>query len=86
MWCEEEGREDLLEEWDDPSKGPEEVTPASNEKVQWKCGKVECGWTWDALVSAGPDTSPLSQLNLGSCVPVTTQLIPLIHSDMLKLS
>jgi len=37
-------------------------------------------------LGAGPDTSPLSQLNLSSCVPVTTQLIPLIHSDMLKLS
>ena len=35
---------------------------------------------------AGPDTSPLSQLNLSSCVPVTTQLISLIHSEMLKLS
>ena len=35
---------------------------------------------------AGPDTSPLSQLNLSSCVPVTTQLIPPIHSEMLKLS
>ena len=35
---------------------------------------------------AGPDTCPLSQLNLSSCVPVTNQLIPLIHSDMLKLS
>ena len=31
-------------------------------------------------------TSPLSQLNLSSCVPVTTQLIPLIHSEMLNLS
>ena len=37
-------------------------------------------------LEAGPDTSPLSQLNLSSCVPVTTQLIPLIHSEMLKLS
>ena len=35
---------------------------------------------------AGPYTSPLSQLNLSSCVPVTTQLISLIHSEMLKLS
>ena len=35
---------------------------------------------------AGPYTSPLSQLNLSSCVPATTQLIPLIHSEMLKLS
>ena len=28
------------------------------------------------LLAAGPDTSPLSQLNLSSCVPITTQLIP----------
>ena len=37
------------------------------------------------VLEAGPDTSPLSQLNLSSCVPVTTQLISLIHSEMLKL-
>jgi len=50
-WCEEEGREDLLEEWADPNKGPDEVTRASTTaKVQWKCGKVECGWTWYATV------------------------------------
>ena len=35
---------------------------------------------------AGPDTSTLSQLNLSDCVSVTTQLIPLIHSEVLKLS
>ena len=35
---------------------------------------------------AGSDTSPFSKLNLSSRVPVTTQLIPLIHSEMLKLS
>ena len=39
-----------------------------------------------SAVEAGPDTSPLSQLNLSSGVPVTTQLISLIHSEMLKLS
>ena len=37
-------------------------------------------------VKAGPDTIPLSQLNLSSCVPITTQIVPLIHSEMLKLS
>ena len=42
--------------------------------------------TRDPACAAGPDTSPLSQLNLSSCVPVTTQLISLIHSEMLKLS
>ena len=46
---------------------------------------VMLGSTLIAL-AAGPDTSPLSQLNLSSCVPVTTQLISLIHSEMLKLS
>jgi len=40
----------------------------------------------EPALRAGPDTSPLSQLNLSSCVPVTTQLISLIHSEMLKLS
>ena len=34
---------------------------------------------------AGPNTCPLCQLNLSSCAPVTSQLIPLIHSEMLKL-
>ena len=37
-----------------------------------------------AEVVAGPHTSPLSQLNLSDCVSVTTQLIPLIHSEVLK--
>ena len=40
----------------------------------------------DPTAKAGPDTSPLSQLNLCIRVPVTTQLISLIHSEMLKLS
>jgi len=40
----------------------------------------------DPVLQAGPDTSPLSQLNSSSCVPITTQLIPLIQSEMLKLS
>ena len=62
-WCEENGREDLMEEWDDPTKGPEDVTRASHAKVQWKCGKVECGWTWIARVadrtkSKGPTGCP----------------------------
>ena len=35
---------------------------------------------------AGPCTSPHSQLISSSGVPVTTQLIPLIHFMMLKLS
>ena len=36
--------------------------------------------------TAGPDTSPLYQLNLSSYVPVPTELIPLVHIDILKLS
>ena len=36
--------------------------------------------------AAGADTRPLSQLNLSKCVPESTQIIPLIHSEMLKLS
>ena len=50
-WCPANGREDLLEEWDDPVKGPHEVTRASIEKVWWKCGKEECGGhRWGAAV------------------------------------
>ena len=37
-------------------------------------------------LAARPYTSPLSQLNLSSRVPVTTRLNPLIHSEMIKLS
>ena len=40
----------------------------------------------DAIMQARPYTTPLTQLNLSSCVPVTTQLIPLIHSEMLNSS
>ena len=35
---------------------------------------------------SGPYTSPISQLNISNCVPVRPQLIPLTHSQMLKLS
>ena len=55
-------------------------------------GIVDVGTKYDVYLiakdlTAGPyTTSPLSQLNLSSCVPVTTQIIPLIHSEMLKLS
>jgi len=40
----------------------------------------------DEQLQAGPSTGPLSQLNLSIFVPVTTQPIPLIYSEMLKLS
>jgi len=49
-WCPVHGREDLLEEWDEPSKGPHEVTRGSTEKVWWKCGKDGCGHRWDTTV------------------------------------
>jgi hypothetical protein len=49
-WCPANGREDLLDEWDDPDKGPHEVTRGSNQKVWWKCVKEECGHRWGAQV------------------------------------
>ena len=46
-WCREVGREDLLEEWDDPHRGPGEVTRGSpSVMVRWKCR--ECGHGWPA--------------------------------------
>ena len=53
-----------------------------------KAGSSSYGYQYlkDVDPAAGPDTSPLSQLSFSRCVPVTTQLIPLIHSEMLKLS
>ena len=50
-WCPSHGREDLLEEWDEPVRGTHEVTRASNQKVWWKCGKEECGHRWGAAIS-----------------------------------
>jgi len=50
-WCPANGREDLLEEWDEPGKGPHEVTRASNQKAWWRCGKEECGYRWSARVA-----------------------------------
>jgi len=49
-WCPAHGREDLLEEWDEPSRGAHEVTRGSTEKVWWKCGKEVCGHRWGAVV------------------------------------
>ena len=51
-WCPAHGREDLLGEWDDPAKGPHEVTRGSIEKVWWKCGKEACGHRWAARVGS----------------------------------
>ena len=49
-WCPRHGREDLLEEWDEPIRGAHEVSRGSREKVWWKCGKEECGHRWGAQV------------------------------------
>jgi rubrerythrin len=50
VWCEENGElgERILEEWDDPEKGPEEVTRGSKYRARWKCR--ECGRTFHACV------------------------------------
>jgi hypothetical protein len=51
-WCPANGRDDLLEEWDDPSKGPHEVTWGSaTVRVRWKCKESECGHTWQDLTN-----------------------------------
>ena len=42
-WCPAHGREDLLEEWDDPSKGAHEVTRGSKEKVWGSAGRTGAG-------------------------------------------
>ena len=56
-------------------------------EVDWREEKTKAVfYEFDEDGEAGPYTSPLSQLNLSSCVPVTTQIIPLIHSEMLKLT
>jgi hypothetical protein len=48
--CEEsEGRLARLPgEWHHPTKRMEDFTPASTEKVPWKCG--QCEWEWNAKV------------------------------------
>ena len=51
VWCRETGREDLLEEWAHPDKGPLEVTRGASEKVPWTCGK--CGGTGEARIAQG---------------------------------
>lgn len=42
LWCEHNGKANLLQEWDYEKNGelkPEKVSYASNRKVWWKCGK-----------------------------------------------
>jgi hypothetical protein len=52
VWCEENGElgERILEEWDDPEMGPEEVTRGAKYRARWKCR--ECGRTFHAQVYA----------------------------------
>ena len=80
---------------DDTDKAPHtDAAEASKASVRTSLnvGKIGKGWLSNTpgavlkRLEAGPYTSPLSQLNLSSCVSVTTQLIPLIHSGVLKLS
>ena len=49
VWCGENGREDLLEEWAHVDKAPQDFLRGSAAKVPWECGT--CGWEWDAKVS-----------------------------------
>ena len=60
VWCEENGElgERILEEWDDPEKGPEDVTRGSNYRARWKCR--ECGRTFHAQVHARTTGSKVS--------------------------
>ena len=57
VWCEENGElgERILEEWDDPEMGPEEVTRGSTYSARWKCR--ECGRTLHAQVGHRTRTS-----------------------------
>jgi hypothetical protein len=50
VWCEENGElgERILEEWDYPEKGPEDVTRGSTYRARWKCR--ECGRTFHTQV------------------------------------
>ena len=46
-WCKNNGREDLLKEWNYEKNGnfkPEHIAPKSGKKVWWKCSK--CGYEW----------------------------------------
>jgi len=67
-WCAAHGRQDLLEEWDDPSKGTHEVTRGSKAKVWWKCGKEGCGHRWGAQVK--------NRVTLGTGCPACAGRVP----------
>jgi hypothetical protein len=41
VWCGKNGRGDVLADWANPDKAPDEITPGSSERVPWKCGT--CG-------------------------------------------
>jgi DNA-directed RNA polymerase subunit RPC12/RpoP len=50
LTCEESGGRlvHLPGEWNHPTKRMEDCTPASREKVPWRCGA--CEWEWDARI------------------------------------
>jgi len=54
-------------------------------KEMFRSGVVK-GVISNGVLEARPYTTPLSHLTFSSCAPVTTQLIPLKHSEMPKLS
>lgn len=51
-WCKENGRENLLEEWDETSTTlkPCEVSRSSKESIRWICGV--CGYSWTDSICA----------------------------------
>jgi len=71
-WCPAHGREDLLEEWDEPVRGAHDVTRASAEKVWWKCGKEECGHRWRAQVGSRTRGTPAGCPACAGKVPTAT--------------
>jgi RNase P subunit RPR2 len=58
--CEESGGRlaHLPGEWHHPTKRMDDCTPASDEKVPWRCGK--CEWEWNAAIRARTRSNRLS--------------------------
>ena len=71
-WCEANGRQDLLQEWDDPSKEPEDVGRSSMQKAWWKCRKVECGHKWLARIGNRTLRRPRGCPGCAGSVPTAT--------------